>query len=216
MFACVLTFVLQLASVLHAQDLDIISDRTGCYLVQNDGTEKKVDCTTLESNILSSKDKKKELEMLKRFELSKQAQFLKERSISQNSNQTILSDEALYKSKFIREGKLLATICFLSDKEYPSKSNKTQNYWKVSRVNGYKVLGDEFTAKWDHIISRDLIGRDYEKYRTSVLSVYLNKVVVAVEVENSDQLANIIDGKRVKFINHAGQPIPTYEEITPF
>lgn len=214
--------VLFFTSCICAEEGDLIQYQGKCYVELADGTEEETNCPTTEDVSLSNEDKLEAIESLKTFESSADSVRLKklasglvaQSKTSSNVGQPQSSEDRRRLSK-IRNDKFLVTLTFPNNREYPKKSARHGIYYNNIKGVGTEKMDQEFSRQWDKIIASELIGTDHFKYEAEVVGVTSKNVIVSVAVKSSDQLREIIDGKNVKSIDHAGTPLIEYEEIAP-
>jgi len=205
----------------YAEEGDIISSYGTCYREMADGSEVVIPCPQRgpSNSGMSEEAKSLSITMLDDFDKTSLSEQAKLASWELNTKSKVevahkYPLEVIEKSKKFKNGKYLVKIIFLNEENYPQKSSSTHKYF-LSGNETYKQLSDAQAVKWDNDIATNFIGSDYLDYQTSVNVVTRENVIVTVALDDVSQLSGLLDGKKVRSIDHAGMPEVVYEEITP-
>jgi len=192
-----------------------------CYTERAGGLKEITDCPKFGPKLLSEQDKAGIVELLGNFENSQELNLvtqlsndMKAEKISKREVYKKHSKGVLRQALKMDNGKFLVKIVFVNDSDFPNKSKEINKYY-TSGERSFNWISSEQTAELDNAVSTWFIGENHGQYQTVVNSISKNNVGLTLSLDDSSPLSDIIEGKQIKSIDHAGMPFVEYEEIEP-
>ena len=192
---------LSLTFIADSEEGDIIDFYGKCFIEQADGSEDPLPCPVIEDPGLSEQEIDESVALLKAFINSEEAARLKRVSADLNQQglskkyrsetSTKYSSDDKRKAAKINGDDYIIRIVLFNDRDFPRKSRRHGTYFVDA-----KTMDSNFTQQWDHTLLTELIGPNYSSFQSQVTGVSKDNVILHLLVKDSEELENILNGKK--------------------